>query len=208
MRSKQERGPARERKSMCTLKESLVLNSSPLFSLLSFLPQPTPCWTNFAKFTEVKSCNSVSLCGFSPHSFCWSCQALCAHQVSGQDCAGFLGTYTKYIKRIPTIFQKKGMMLILGFYHLYILFLFLCTCISLWVCVPCVWVPEEPEEGVRFHGTRAADSWDLPGVGAGWSERVTSALNYWALSSPILFWAFIKQGFVLASQESPAGKTH
>lgn len=167
MKSKQECGPAGEQKSMCliacTLKESLVLNSPPpLLPYCPFFPNP-----RFAEFTEVKSCNTVSLCGFSRHSFCWSYQALGAHQVSGQGCAGFLGTYTKYIKRIPMVFQKKEMMLILGFYCLYILFLFLCLCISLFVCVPCVWVPEELEEGVRFHGTRTSDSWDLPGVGAG-----------------------------------------
>lgn len=159
-----------------------------LSSLLSFLPQPTPCWTNFAEFTEVKSCNTVTLCvdfhsihsaGVAKHF---------AHQVSGQDCAGFLGTYTRYIKRILTIFQKKRMMLVLEFYCLYVLFLFLCMCISLWVCVPYVCIPWWARRGCQIPWNQSyrqlGPAWC--GCWVIWKSNKCS-LNYWALSSPILF---------------------
>lgn len=67
-------------------------------------------------------------------------------------------------------------------------------CISLWVCVLCMWVPDEPKEGVRFHGTRAADSWDLPGVDAGPSERVTST----ELSPALFYLGLYKTGICLS----------
>lgn len=93
-------------------------------------------------------------------------QALGAHQVSGQGCTGFLGTYTKYIERIPMILQKKRMMLILGFYCLYILFF---ISVSVYISMSLCAVggsPRSPKR-VSFHGPRTSDSWDLPGVGAG-----------------------------------------
>lgn len=120
------------------LRSPWFLTTPPPSSLLSFLPQPTPCWTSFAEFTEIKFCYTVHCVDFHAIHSAGVGQALGAHQVSGQGCTGFLGTYTKYIKRIPMVLQKKRMMLILGFYCLYILFLFLYLYISLWVCVP--WV--------------------------------------------------------------------
>lgn len=78
-------------------------------------------------------------------------------------------------------------------------YFYFCACVYLYgfVCHMCA-SPDEPEEGVRFHGTRATDSWDLPGVGAGSSERVTSALLTTELSPALFYLGLYKTGICLS----------